>query len=296
MYLKLSRSAYIYIEEELGVAKISLICEQCGGNIILDDSHEIGTCENCFAQFVVKQDQIVQKITQNITKHVYGYQGKDVEELLADGYRLLDLGDTRAANAKFKRAIDIDPNCWSAHLGYASTNGDRMGYLSMVPAYRRAYSLAITEQQEIDTFVDMTGYLPDKHLRSAFIRAFNLADSKERRNIFNLVSGVIGCDESEIASLALDLCPDDWRAVFAMAKFRQIRARWCELEGNFFTGKHLPKAAQEVLDIFIKAYRLAKNENDAAKQTIISYVNSLAQDNSYKVFTNTLLAQIQKEG
>ena len=270
MYLKLSRSAYIYIEEELGVAKISLICEQCGGNIILDDSHEIGTCENCFAQFVVKQDQIVQKITQNITKHVYGYQGKDVEELLADGYRLLDLGDTRAANAKFKRAIDIDPNCWSAHLGYASTN--------------------------VDTFVDMTGYLPDKHLRSAFIRAFNLADSKERRNIFNLVSGVIGCDESEIASLALDLCPDDWRAVFAMAKFRQIRARWCELEGNFFTGKHLPKAAQEVLDIFIKAYCLAKNENDAAKQTIISYVNSLAQDNSYKVFTNTLLAQIQKEG
>ena len=40
MYLKLSRSAYIYSEEELGVAKISLICEQCGGNIILDDSQE----------------------------------------------------------------------------------------------------------------------------------------------------------------------------------------------------------------------------------------------------------------
>lgn len=278
------------------MAKISLICEQCGGNIILDNSHEIGTCEHCFAQFVIKQDQIVQNITKNITKHVYGYEGKDVEELLSDGYRLLDLGDARAANAKFKRAIDIEPDCWSAHLGYASTNGDRTGYISMVPAYRRAYSLASTEQQEIDTFVDMTKYLPDRDLRSAFVRAFNVASSHERQNIFRLVSGVIGCDESEIASLAVDLCPEDWRAHFAMAKFRQIRARWCELEGNFLLGKRLPKAAQEVLDIFMRAYRYAKSEGNEAKQTVFSYVTTLAQDNSYKVFTNVLLTQIQKEG
>lgn len=46
----------------------------------------------------------------------------------------------------------------------------------------------------------------------------------------------------------------------------------------------------------MKAYRSAKSENEQAKQTIISYVNSLAQDNSYKVFTNTLLSQIQREG
>lgn len=123
------------------MAKISLICEQCGGNIILDNSHEIGTCEHCFSQFVIKQDQIVQKITQNITKHVYGYEGKDVEELLTDGYKLIDLGDDRKANTKFKQAINIDPNCWSAWLGYASTGGDRTGYLSVVPAYRKAYNI-----------------------------------------------------------------------------------------------------------------------------------------------------------
>ena len=46
----------------------------------------------------------------------------------------------------------------------------------------------------------------------------------------------------------------------------------------------------------MKAYRSAKIENEQAKQTIVSYVNSLAQDNSYKVFTNALLTQIQKEG
>ncbi len=278
------------------MAKISLICEQCGGNIILDDSHEIGTCESCFAQFVVKQDQIVQKITQNITKHVYGYEGKDVEELLVDGYKLLDLGDDRQANSKFKRAIDIDPNCWSAWLGYASTNGDRSGYLSMVPAYRKAYSLTSNEKQEMDTFVDMVGYLPDGHLRSAFVRAFNLAKQRERVNIFRLVSGVIGCDESEIASLAVDLCPNDWRAHFAMAKFRQIRVKWCELEGGFFTRKHLPAHAVEVLNVFMRSYQLAKEEGKGAKDTVLSYIEEMGRDGAYSVFANELKTQIRREG
>lgn len=278
------------------MAKISLICEQCGGNIILDNSHEIGTCENCFSQFVVKQDQIVQKITQHITKHVYGYQGKDVEELLADAYQLESIGDTAKANAKFRRAIDIEPECWSAWLGYASTGGDRTGYLSIVPAYRKAYSVASEELQEADTFVDMTRYLPDQDLRSAFVRAFNLASREERHKIFDLVSRVIGCDESEIASLAVDLCPDDWRAFFAMAKFRQIRVRWCELEGGFFTGKHLPSHAVEVLNVFIKTYRLACKESEEAKSRFLDYVDELGRDNSYSVFINELRKAINKEG
>lgn len=278
------------------MAKISLICEQCGGNISLDNSHQIGTCEHCFSQFVIKQDQIVQKITQNITKHVYGYEGKDVEELLRDGYKLIDLGDNRKANAKFKQAVNIEPDCWGAWLGYASTGGDRSGYLSIIPAYRKAYKVASGEKQELDTFVDMTRYLPERNLRAAFVRAFNVASGRERHNIFELVSGVIGCDESEIASLAVDLCKDDWRAQFAMAKFRQIRARWCELEGGFFTGRHLSAPAMEVLNIFMQAYRFAKIENNEAKKTVLSYIDTMGNDNSYRVFANELKAQIKREG
>lgn len=274
------------------MAKISLICEQCGGNIVLDNSHEIGTCEHCFTQFVIKQDQIVQKITQNITKHVYGYQGKDVEELLIDGYQLMDIGDDRKANAKFKRVIDIEPGCWSAWLGYASTGGDRTGYLSIVPAYRKAYNIAEEERQEADTFVDMTRYLPDRDLRAAFIRAFNTATRKERHQIFDLVSRVIGCDDSEIASLAVDLCPDDWRAFFSMAKFRQIRVKWCELEGGFFSGKHLPAHAVEVLNIFLKAYRLAKAESQEAAATVRNHCDELSHDPAYAVFSAELRKQL----
>lgn len=278
------------------MAKISLICEQCGGSIILDNTHEIGTCEHCFTQFVIKQDQIVQKIIQNITKHVYGYEGKDVEELLTDGYKLIDLRDDHKANAKFKQAINIEPDCWSAWLGYASTGGDRSSHVAMVPAYRKAYSLASTEGQEMDTYVDMVGYLPDRNMRAVFVRAFNMASPRSRLNIFNLVSGVIGCDDSEIATLAVDLCPDDWRAYLALAKFRQIRARWCQLEGGFFTGKHLPAHGVEVLNIFLRAYRLAKNESAQAKKAVLDYIHTMANDNSYKVFYNELNNHIRREG
>ena len=205
------------------------------------------------------------------------------------------MGDDSKANTKFKQAIDIEPNCWSAWLGYASTGGDRTGYLSMVPAYREAYSLTSDEKQEIDTFINMVNYLPDHHLRSAFIRAFNLAKHGERNNIFMLVSGVIGCDESEIASLAVDLCPEDWRAHFAMAKFRQIRVKWCELEGGFLTGKRLPNHAIEVLNIFVKAYQLAKSENEIAADTVISYIDEMSKDGAYKVFANKLKTRIKYE-
>lgn len=274
------------------MAKISLICEQCGGNIILDDSHEIGTCEHCFAQFVVKQDHIVKNIMQNITKYVYGYEGKDVEELLNDGYQLKQLCDDRKANAKFKRAIDLEPNCWSAWLGYASTGGDRSGYLSVVPAYVQAYNVAADEQQETETFVDMTRYLPDSDLRAAFIRAFNLASHADRHKIFELVSGVLGCDESEIASLAVDLCPEDWRAWFAMAKFRKIRAKWAEMQGGFFTKPKLSDAAAEVLNIFMKTYRLACNESSDARSKVLNYIDDLGRDSSYQVFINELKKRI----
>lgn len=296
------------------MAKISLICEQCGGSIILDNSHEMGTCEHCFSQFVIKQDQIVQKITQNITKHVYGYEGKDVEELLTDGYKLISLGDRRKANTKFKQAINIEPDCWSAWLGYASTGGDRSGHLSMVPAYSKAYNVASTEKQEMDTYIDMVGYLPDRNMRAVFVRAFNVANQKDRHRIFDLVLGVIGCDDSEIATLAIDLCPDDWRAHFAMAKFRQIRARWCEPEGAFsstakrfprgsvigifdrLTPKKLPPPAEEVLQLFMNAYRLAKNESDDAKREVTSYIDNMAKDKSYNAFAVVLKQYIQKEG
>lgn len=277
------------------MARISLKCEQCGGRVILDESREIGTCEYCLSRFIVKEDKIIQNITQNITKHVYGVEGKTAEELLSDANYLLRLGENRQANTKFKQVLKVDPSCWGAWLGYASTGGDGCNYSSVASAYTNAYNIAATEKQEMDTFTNMTGYIDDRDLRDVFIRTFGLATGKYRSRVFELVAGVIGCDESEIAALAIDLCPGDWRTHFAMARIRQIRVRWCKTEGNFFTGWQFPPHVIEVQNYFLQAYRLARREGEFAVRVVLNYIDALSRDNSYATFATALKAAISRE-
>ncbi len=273
------------------MVKISLLCEQCGGNVELDDTREFGFCTFCKTKILVKSDTIVNEVTQNIIKHVYGHEGKDVDELVADGNKLLEVGDYKKANAKFKNAISIDPKNWDAWLGYATTGGDRTGYISCVPAYRNAYNAATEEYQEIATFISMVEYLPDSNLSEALIKAYKAAPPKKRHEMFDLVLGVIGCDESEIAMLAIDLCPDDWSAWLAKAKIRQIRVRWVE------TGwRGLPKDATEVLNVFLRAYQLAKNESDRAKSVVLAHIETMEKDASFKTFARELRDRINREG
>jgi len=278
------------------MAKISLICEKCGGSVELDNSREFGFCTYCKAKILVKSDTIINNTTQNITKHVYGHQGKDVDELIADGYKLLELGDDKKANAKFKNATNIDPKNWDAWFGYAATDGDRTGYLSCVPAYRNAYNVATEEEHELATFSNMVERLPDRSLGEVLIKVYKAAQTQKRHKMFDLVLGVIGCDESEIAVLVTDLCPDDWRAWLAMAKIRQIRVRWCELEGGFLTGKRLPKDAIDVQNVFMRAYQLAKSESSDAKKVVLSHISKMEKDGSYENFIRELNAQIKREG
>jgi tetratricopeptide (TPR) repeat protein len=278
------------------VAIIKLTCEECGGRIELDDTQEFGFCIYCKAKMLIKNDTIINEVTQNITKQVYGHQGKDIDELVADGNKLLEFGDDKKANVKFKQAINIEPNSWAAWFGYAATGGDKTGYLSCVPAYKNAYNVATEENQKLATFTDMTRYLPDHSLGKALIDAYKVAPLKKRHEMFDLVLGVIGCDESEIFALGIDLCPDDWRTWFAQAKIRQIRVRWCELEGGFLTGKRLPKDANDVLNIFLCAYQLAVNESVEAKNIVISHISSMEKDGSYKNFIRVLNARIRGEG
>ena len=276
------------------MARINLTCEQCGGNVELDDTREFGYCVFCKAKVLIKSDNIINEVTQNITKHVYGHQGKDVEELLIDGGELLRLGDDKKANAKYKKATEIEPSNWAAWLGYASTGGDRNMHISCVPAYKSAYKSAVDEEQEIMTFRSMVEHLPDSDLGESFIDAYCVASPNSKHEIFDLVVGVIGCDKTEIARLAIGLCPEDWRAWLAMAKSRQLRVRWVELEG--FLTKKLPKDASDVLSAFLKAYQLAKSTSEEAKRKVLAYISSMERDNSYQVFMRELNAQIKREG
>lgn len=62
------------------MAKISLICEQCGGNIILDNSHEIGTCEHCFPSLLLNKIRLFKKslrILQNMCTDTKGKMSRN---------------------------------------------------------------------------------------------------------------------------------------------------------------------------------------------------------------------------
>ena len=274
------------------MGKTSLICEQCGGQIVLDNTHEFGTCRSCRSHFFIQKDQLIYQVTQNITKHVYGQDGKDAEELINEGYRLIELGNTDAANRKFRQAVDVDPGSWGAWLGYASTGANDKRILSIADAYQSAYSAAQTEDQQIDTFVDMVRYFPNRFLRASFIRSFVAASPRTRAHIFQQVINVLGCDESEMAMLALDLNPTDWNSALALASFRKIRAKWCKFEG-FFSRK-LPKPAEEVRDLFINAYVLARQESADAAETVLEYIQTLSKDPAYSVLCDDLFSHIKK--
>ena len=275
------------------MALINLICENCAGHIELDNSQETGICKHCKSKVVIKSDTIVQNI-EKLEKHVYGHEGKDVAELLADGNNLLEIGDVKKANAKFEQAIGVEPKCWEAWLGYAATGGDRSGYFSCVPAYRRAYDAALENDQELATFSSMVGYLPDATMAVALVNAYKAAPIPGRNEMFDRVLGVLGRDDSEIAALAIELCPDDWIAWFSLAKIRQLRVQYVELEGFF--SKKLPASAKEVEEIFIRAYQLAKADSVEAMNTVLNHINTMSAEAKFNVFAEQLNARIRLEG
>jgi len=269
------------------LAKIRLICEGCGGSVELDDTHEFGFCTSCKTKVLIKSDNIINEVTQNITKHVYGHQGKDVAELVVDGNKLLAIHDEKGANAKFKNAIDSNPQSWDAWFGYATTGGDRTDPLSCVSAYRSTYSVATEESQTLATFNAMVKHLPDKYLGEALIKAYKVAQPKKRDEMFNLVLGMIGRNASEIVKVVLDLCPEDWCAWFAQAKIRQPRVRWCD--------RRLSEDADEVLQIFLRAYQLAERESVQAKKVVLSHIETMEDDDTYKNFLRAFRSRINAD-
>jgi len=266
------------------LVKITLVCDRCGGNVELDDTQEFGFCAFCKSKVLIKNDTVINEVTQYITKHVYGHQGKDVDELIADGNKLLELGDIKSANVQFKNAIDVEPTSWIAWLGYAATGGDRTKYLSCVSAYRNAYQLVTEESQDLATFNTMVKHFPDENLGEALIKTYKNAPPNKRREMFPRVLGVIGRDDSVIAGLAVELCPDDWRAWFAQGKIRQVRVRWCE--------KKLNNDAIGVLNFFVRAYQLAERESAEAKKIVLSHFTTMEQDGTYENFMRALNARI----
>ena len=187
----------------------------------------------------------------------------------------------------FRQAVSICPTSWEAWFGYATTGGDRSGKHSFVSAYSTAYYTATEENQELATFSGLMRFLPIGNLGDVLIEAYNAATLKHRHEMFDLVLGVVGCDESEVARLVIDLCTNDWRAWFEQAKITQVRVRW--------SGKRPEKEAPEVLNLFLHAYKLAVSESSDARDIVLAHISDMEKDIMYSDFARELLTRIELE-
>ena len=216
-----------------------------------------------------------------------GLTSEDVSTLVADGNKFIELGEVEKANELFSQAVSVCPTSWDAWYGYAATGGDRSGGLSFVPAYSTAYYTATEEDQELATFSGLMRFLPESSLGVVLIEAYKAASLKHRHEMFDLVLGVVGRDESEIARLVIDLCTNDWRAWFVQAKITQVRVRW--------SGKKPEKDASDVLNLFLHAYQLAAGESSDAKNTVLTHISDMEKDIMYSDFAQELLTRIDQE-
>ena len=96
---------------------INLVCQNCGGELKLDDSREVGLCKYCGAKVIIKDEIIKNTHVHNITKYVYNEGGgKGADEHILDGERLLEVEQPTKAAAAFHKAIDAEPTNWLAWL------------------------------------------------------------------------------------------------------------------------------------------------------------------------------------
>jgi len=93
---------------------IAAKCTQCGSSIQVDDTNEAGICIHCGTAFITEKainnynTFITNNTTQHITKNIYGKDDKNIDELIADGERFLQLESLEQANKVFQKAIEAD--------------------------------------------------------------------------------------------------------------------------------------------------------------------------------------------
>jgi hypothetical protein len=108
----------------------------------LDDSREICFCSFCGTKHIIKDE-----IVNNTTINNYNQVGKGVDELIADGEALLELGQIRRSQDKFKEAANTAPRNFAAWFGYARAFAAGKGESETI--FETAYKLASGPEKEM---------------------------------------------------------------------------------------------------------------------------------------------------
>ena len=87
------------------MALVPAICSQCGGKILVDDSHEAGICELCGTAFITEKAIKTYQTTVNIDNATINVSGPDPSNLLQRAKAYEESGEQEKANGSFLKII-----------------------------------------------------------------------------------------------------------------------------------------------------------------------------------------------
>ncbi|MCL2796990.1 MAG: hypothetical protein FWD58_02925 [Firmicutes bacterium] len=94
-------------------------CTQCGADIGVDATKEVGVCAHCntafIAEKVISNDNTY--VSQHVTKNIFGKEKTETQEFLRNADAFIKLGDYRQAKKQLNLAITSDPSNWRVWFG-----------------------------------------------------------------------------------------------------------------------------------------------------------------------------------
>lgn len=99
------------------MALVPAICSQCGGKILVDDTHEAGICEYCGTAFITEKVINNYQNTINVENATINVSGLDAENLLLRAKAFEAENNQEKAIEYYNKVLDIDINNVEANEG-----------------------------------------------------------------------------------------------------------------------------------------------------------------------------------
>ena len=148
------------------MAMVPAICTQCGGKILVDDTHDAGICEFCGTAFITEKAIINYKNTINVDNAVINVVGMDAKNLLLRAKRYEEENNYDKAIEYYNRVLDYDINNEEANEGLKRLDNHRsndhyIGLIEVDPATCTEIENLMSQGQKIAAIKvvrDTTGY------------------------------------------------------------------------------------------------------------------------------------------
>jgi len=113
------------------MALVTAKCTECGAAIEVEDTKDAGICNFCGTAFVTQKviNEHHTHVTKNITKNVFGVDGKSAEDFCVNGEIFLKLKDWDKAKSAFEQATIMEPANYLGWFGLVKAWTENFTYL-----------------------------------------------------------------------------------------------------------------------------------------------------------------------